>query len=221
MSKTETLETLAQERTLERMGEANALHIKIVSTGAMVATTMVEFSRLLKEMRDQRLYEELDFTEFGEYVEKAVGLKQRQAYNYIANYERLGPRLLESQGHLGVTKLQLLSEISAPDRADFLEENDLEGMSVAEVKELVKKTTDQGQQLSMIQEELYDAEAGEKMYKAEVERLVEENQAMAQRLERLRLTKRMGRTWPSCWPRHGRRPPQRPASRPRPNCKNG
>ena len=154
--------------------EAQELHTRIMANGMVVASAMVEFSRELKEMRDKKLYQALGYAEFGEYVEQAVGLKQRQAYTYISNYERLGPKLLEEQAHLGVTKLGLLGEISAPERAEFAQEHDLAGMTVNEVKALVQKATDQGKQLSMLEIELADAASGEKTYKAEAERLAAE-----------------------------------------------
>lgn len=154
--------------------EAQELHTRIMANGMVVASAMVEFSRELKEMRDKKLYQALGYAEFGEYVEQAVGLKQRQAYNYISNYERLGPKLLEEQAHLGVTKLGLLGEISAPERAEFAAEHDLAGMTVNEIKALVQKAADQGKQLSMLETELADAASGEKTYKAEAERLAAE-----------------------------------------------
>ena len=86
-----------------------------------------------------------------------VGLKQRQAYNYISAYERLGPKVLRENGNLGITKLNLLAEVSAPDRPDFLEENDRAGMTVQQVKELVQKTKDQGEQLGLLQNALTEA----------------------------------------------------------------
>lgn len=154
--------------------EAQELHTRIMANGMVVASAMVEFSRELKEMRDKKLYQALGYAEFGEYVEQAVGLKQRQAYTYISNYERLGPKLLEEQAHLGVTKLGLLGEISAPERAEFAAEHDLAGMTVNEIKALVQKAADQGKQLSMLETELADAASGEKTYKAEAERLAAE-----------------------------------------------
>lgn len=154
--------------------EAQELHCRIMATGSVLASALVEFSRELKEMRDRKLYQALGYAEFEEYVEGAVGLKVRQAYNYIGTYERLGPKLMGDQAGLGITKLQLLAEISAPDRAEFASQNELAGMSVAEIKALVQKANDQGQQLSMLEAELADAEGCEKTYKAEAERLAEE-----------------------------------------------
>ena len=142
----------------QRESAAQELHEKIVGDANRVVFALCDLAEHLKIMRDCRLYEDLGLSSFEEYVESRVGLKQRQAYNYISAYERLGPKVLRENGNLGITKLNLLAEVSAPDRAEFLEENDLAGMTVQQVKELVKKTKDQGEQLELLQNALTEAE---------------------------------------------------------------
>lgn len=141
----------------QRESAAQELHEKIVGDANRVVIALCDLAEHLKIMRDCRLYEDLGLRSFEEYVESRVGLKQRQAYNYISAYERLGPKVLRENGNLGITKLNLLAEVSAPDRADFLEENDLAGMTVQQVKELVQKTKDQGEQLGLLQNALTEA----------------------------------------------------------------
>lgn len=113
----------------------------------------VEFCRQLKEMRDRKLYSALGFARFEDYAEQAVGIKWRQAYNYIQVYERLSPQLLEQNAGLGVTKLLLLTQVSAPDRAEFAGENDLAGMTVEEIKALISEKNGLAQQISMLETE--------------------------------------------------------------------
>ena len=177
---------VAEEQIDQELAEAMSLHGKILAGGQVLAQSLVEFARRLKEMRDRRLYRRLGCESFEEYVESRVGLRQRQAYTYISTLERLGPQLMEQNAGLGITKLQLLSQITGPDREDFARENDLAGMSVAEVEALVKRANDQGQQLSMFAEELEDAKAQEANYKklyeqvmAEMEQRVAEQAAQA------------------------------------------
>ncbi len=141
----------------QRESAAQELHEKIVGDANRVVFALCDLAEHLKIMRDCRLYEDLGLASFEEYVESRVGLKQRQAYNYISAYERLGPKVLRENGNLGITKLNLLAEVSAPDRTDFLEENDLAGMTVQQVKELVQKTKDQGEQLGLLQNALTEA----------------------------------------------------------------
>lgn len=179
-----SLAEVAEEQIDQELAEAMSLHGKILAGGQVLAQSLVEFARRLKEMRDRRLYRRLGCENFEEYVERRVGLRQRQAYTYISTLERLGPQLMEQNAGLGITKLQLLSQITGPDRVEFAREHDLAGMSVAEVEALVKRANDQGQQLSMFAEELEDAKAQEANYKKLYEQAVAEmEQRVANRVE--------------------------------------
>lgn len=63
------------------------LHTEICRKGAYVVSGMVEFAEKLKEMRDGKSYVEAGFGSFGEYCEKAVGIKTSMAYRYVKVYE--------------------------------------------------------------------------------------------------------------------------------------
>ncbi|MEE0873983.1 MAG: hypothetical protein UIH27_11060 [Ruminococcus sp.] len=132
---------------------ANAieLHNNIVASMQTAANAMVTLCENLKRMRDTQSYKALGFERFEDYTERACGIKKRQAYNYIQTYERLGSTVLQANAQLGITKLQLLTEVTAVDRAEFIEQNDLASVSVAEMKELVAKTKDQAQQIDLLQ----------------------------------------------------------------------
>lgn len=162
--------------------EAQELHVQIMANGQMMANALLEFAKGLKAMRDKRLYQALGYTCFEEYAEQAVGIRQRQAYNYIATFERLGEKYMAQNADLGISKLQLLAEIPANERDAFAEDNDLAGMSVAQIKAKIKEADDRGQQLSMLGAELEDAQSCERTYKAEMERLSAENAALAKQL---------------------------------------
>lgn len=110
----------------------------------------------------------------------------RQAYNYIQVYERLSPQLLEQNAGLGVTKLLLLTQVSAPDRAEFAGENDLAGMTVEEIKALISEKNGLAQQISMLETEKADAENSETFLKKEVARLQAESREKDELLEKLR-----------------------------------
>ena len=132
---------------------ANAIemHNNIVASMQTAANAMVTLCENLKRMRDTQSYKALGFERFEDYTERACGIKKRQAYNYIQTYERLGSTVLQANAQLGITKLQLLTEVTAVDRAEFIEQNDLASVSVAEMKELVAKTKDQAQQIDLLQ----------------------------------------------------------------------
>lgn len=127
------------------------MHSKIISSMQTAAAAMVTLCENLKRMRDTQSYKALGFERFEDYTEKACGIKKRQAYNYIQTFERLGSTVLQSNAQLGITKLQLLTEVTAVDRADFIESNDLDKISVAEMKELVAKTKLQAEQIDLLQ----------------------------------------------------------------------
>lgn len=127
------------------------MHNNIISSMQTAASAMVTLCENLKRMRDTQSYKAIGFEKFEEYTERACGIKKRQAYNYIQTYERLGSTVLQSNAQLGITKLQLLTEVTAVDRADFIENNDLNKISVAEMKELVAKTKLQAEQIDLLQ----------------------------------------------------------------------
>lgn len=137
----------------ESKKEAVELHFEIKKNGEFAAAALVEFCKGLKKMRDKRLYCELGFDVFEEYVEKAVGIKQRQAYTYIQALENLGESVLQSTAKFGITKLSLLCEIPRNERADFIEQNNIEEMSARELKDAIAKATAAEEQLTFIVKE--------------------------------------------------------------------
>ena len=134
-------------------------HQRILANGEICAQSLLEICKDLKKMRDEKLYEEFGYAAFDEYTEKAVGIKPRQAYTYISTYERLGATVLQSNASLGITKLDLIAQINPVERTQMLAENTFDGMSVSEVKALVQKAKDQGEQISLLQEELAKAQS--------------------------------------------------------------
>ena len=141
-----------------RKTAAAELHERVCSDAQRVASAMLDFCRSLKTMRDTKLYTEIGCASFDEYVEQKVGLKRRQVYNYIQTYERLGSTVLQSNAQLGITKLKLLCEISAPDIPQFLEDNDLAGMSVAQIKAIIAERNSQAEQISLLTEQVQTLE---------------------------------------------------------------
>ncbi len=133
--------------------EALELHQQILFSAERAVSAYVETCKGLKRMRDTKLYIELGFETFEDYSEKAVGIKQRQAYYYISTLEKLGEPFLQSNANLGPSKLALLTEIPLTEREQFVEENDLAGMTVEKVKELVAENNAKGEQIEMLTDE--------------------------------------------------------------------
>lgn len=141
---------IPEEQRKEAAGE---LHQRILGDAGRVMYALCDLCEHLKIMRDQKLYREMGLDSFDRYVEEQVGIKARQAYNYISTYEKLGRRSLQSNAHLGITKLALLAEVPDIKRADFEAENDLDGMSVREIRELVSKSKGQAEQIDLLSRE--------------------------------------------------------------------
>lgn len=164
---------------------ALSTHQKIITAEQTAANAMISLCENLKLMRDKHLYEALGFETFDTYTEQACGIKRRQAYNYISTYEKLGGTVLQSNAQLGITKLQLLTEVCAVDRDDFIADNDLAGMSVKEIKELVEKSKQQGEQLALLGDELNDSNNAQKSLQADKQNLAEENKLLHKRIKEL------------------------------------
>lgn len=91
-----------------------------------------EVCKGLKEMRDNKLYKELKYQNFEEYCEKEVGIKWRQAYNYISIAENFSQDSLQSIAKIGTTKLALLAKLDEPQREEIQQKVDIDSVSVTE-----------------------------------------------------------------------------------------
>lgn len=120
-------------------------HARILANGQVMARALVDVCHDLKTMRDEGLYTELGYDTFEEYAEQACGIKQRQAYSYISAYEKLGQKYMAD---LGITKLELISQISSYEREGFTADVDLESATVRELKAEVERYKKQTEQLT-------------------------------------------------------------------------
>ena len=152
--------------------DAIVTHQHICDCYKTAAVSLMDMAKSLKHMRDEKLYTELGYESFGDYVEHNddYSFKERQAYTYISCYENLGEAFLQSNANLGITKLELLTKIGTFDREEVVEGNDLAGMSVAEVKQLIADKQALGEQLSMFQaEKEAQADTADELKKAQAE----------------------------------------------------
>ena len=137
-------------------------HRRIISCGNAAGRAFIDLARELKRMRDGKLFAAAGFADFGEYVEQAVGLKQRQAYNYIKVAERFTDKYLEEHAGYGVTKLALLASISETEREGVEEGLDVENATTRElearIRELEAERDEKQAQLSLFEEAKTKAE---------------------------------------------------------------
>ena len=130
--------------------DALQTHQRIMANGEICARSLYEVCKDLKKMRDEKLYEQLGYDTFENYCEGMAGIKSRMAYNYISTYERLGTTVLQSNANLGITKLELIAGMNPVERAEGLAEGTFENMSVSEIKELVRKNKEMGEQIDLL-----------------------------------------------------------------------
>ena len=184
-----SLVTLASEidsTITPQIKEAVMIHESIIHHAVEAATHLYEMGRQLKTMRDSKLYKQLGYETFGDYVENngEYSFKERQAYKYIKIVESYsGAFIAENQG-LGVERLEMLSALGERDAAELVAETDLAGMTTAEVKQLIKDKQGLGEQLSLLTEELEKTKSGEDLAAAEKQRELDDAEKKIKDLEK-------------------------------------
>ena len=116
-------------------------HIK--AHAQIAQESLYEVCKGLKEMRDNKLYKELGYQNFEEYCEQEVGIKWRQAYNYISIVESFSQDSLQSIAKIGTTKLSLLAKLDEPQREEIQQNTDLNQVSVKELKNQIAQLKDE------------------------------------------------------------------------------
>jgi DNA repair exonuclease SbcCD ATPase subunit len=144
-----TYELINVNQTSPEYQAAMELHQQILANGIIASNALVGLCAALKKMRDSRQYIHLGYQSFDDYAVNAVNMKARQAYNYISTYEKLGPDLLQSNASLGITKLELLSQVPESRREEVLEVAD--DLSTREMKDLVAELTKAREQLTFLE----------------------------------------------------------------------
>ena len=127
-----------QEIQMTRKTAAYKIHMDIMAAGEVAAEAFSTFCRLLKTMRDDKLWQELEYSSFEAYCQNAVGLKQAQAYAYIKAYEDFGDENSTRVEKLGIKKLKLLGTVPKENREEFMSDKNLEEMTTRQVEAAVK-----------------------------------------------------------------------------------
>lgn len=155
------------------MKSAMAEHQHVCECYITAATAIVDMGRSLKNIRDHKMYIALGHESFKDYLESNgdYTFKERQAYTYIKLYEDNSTKFLEEHASLGVTKLELLSKLPEYEREEFADSHDLGGMTVEEVKKLIKEKQALGEQLTFLEEEKKEQSESVETLKAELEEL--------------------------------------------------
>lgn len=180
-------EIIKMEELTPEVREAISCHQQICESGKVVASALVDMGRGLKRMRDGKLYAQLGYETFAEYLEKNgdYTFKERQAYTYIKAVESFSDKFLTEHGELGITKLGLLTALSEQDAVEVIESSDLSGLNADEVKALVREKQALGEQLSFWKEEAQSAKDDAAGYEGEMGKLKERATAAEMNVEKL------------------------------------
>lgn len=138
------------ENTTPAQADALALHYEIITAARAAADSLLNLGRKLKQMRDTGHYKDLGFDTFAAYTETAVGIRQRQAYNYISVVEKLPAQLIEENAAAGVTKLALLAKLGPADREEVAADG-LANITVAELQKIIDERNNMAEQLAMFE----------------------------------------------------------------------
>ena len=138
------------ENTTPAQAEAVALHYEIITAARTAADSLLNLGRKLKQMRDTGHYKDLGFDTFAAYTETAVGIRQRQAYNYISVVEKLPAQLIEENAAAGVTKLALLAKLGPADREEVAADG-LANITVTELQKIIDERNNMAEQLAMFE----------------------------------------------------------------------
>ncbi len=129
----------------ENYSRAVSLHRRICANAQAAQESLFEVCKGLKEMRDSKLYKELNYSEFNDYCKSELGMTDRTAYKYISIAENLSENLVKSTSLIGTEKLYLLAKLDEHERQEIIQNNDLESTSVKELKNKIsdlKKAND-------------------------------------------------------------------------------
>lgn len=117
---------------------AQELHQKILIHAQLVAQNLWEMCSSLKEMRDSKLYYQLGYMHFDEYCQNELGIRRRQAYNFITIADNMNAESVQSIAQIGTTKLSLLASLSESEREEIMEQTDVESVTVRELRDQIK-----------------------------------------------------------------------------------
>lgn len=113
----------------------------IIANAQAAQQSLYEVCKGLKEMRDGKLYKELGYSKFEDYTENEVGIKRRQAHNYIMIAENMSAENVQSIAQIGSTKLTMLAMLDEPTREAVTETVDVESVTVKELKAQITALT--------------------------------------------------------------------------------
>ena len=129
---------LPEEELTDGQKNFLSVHNEMIMAGRKAADCLIIMAKDMKRMRDEALYKEAGFATFKEYVEDALEIKERQAYNWISVLD-LPPEKLQLHAGMGVTKLALIATASRSVQEEVLSGEDVERATVKQLRDRIKE----------------------------------------------------------------------------------
>lgn len=164
------------ELSLSQHEQALSLHQRIMTSGSLAAQNLWDMANALKEMRDGKLYKELGYQNFESYCEEMVGMKRRNAYNYISIVEKISSENVQTFAHFGASKLMLLARLSDEEQKEIVEKID-ETTTYKQLQEEINKLKDQNKGLGAAKDRAVAAQTSleEEINRLKGEKMLVEN----------------------------------------------
>lgn len=148
----------------DKYAEAVQLNAQIMTSAKAAQQNLYDMAMGFKKMRDDKLYKELGYDNFGDYCEGETGMKRRSVYGYISVVENLPSDFVHSSAQIGVKKLSLLATLNEEHRTEIIENTDLESTTVKELREQIEqlkqseaKTKSQLEHVNTVYEDMYNS----------------------------------------------------------------
>lgn len=116
------------------------VHTEMLRAGERMTECLVILAKDMKRMRDEQLYKAAGFTDFKDYVQNALGIKERHAYNYI-NVLDLDGDYLKAHADMGITKLALIAGAADEIRERLIADEETPELTVRQLTEKIKEQT--------------------------------------------------------------------------------
>lgn len=148
---------MSEEIMLTEKQQAEALHKQITGYGEVIYQSLYGMCTAIKQMRDSKLYKAFGFDTFEAYTEEKLGMKRRQAYNYIQIADQLTEDFVQPVAQIGMRKLLMLTALTDDQRKEIAESVDLSTVTVKQLQQeiyaLKEKALDERQDsLKQLQE---------------------------------------------------------------------
>ena len=186
--KKETAEPVSERKTT-----AATLHCRILANTKIVSDSLVAIAVDLKTVRDGEYFHELGYESFDRYAEQALGLKQRQARNYIDVLEKYGKADMQKHADLGITKLVSLLALDSDDRQKLIDSGEAAELSTRNLAKKIEELQKQCAQMTFeLDEKKDEADTFKRRYmeasdgaNRDIDKLVKEKEELLKKIYEL------------------------------------